>query len=112
MDHKISVKFFKTDSGAEPVRDWLKNYLTKEERIIIGRDILKVQLSWPTGPPLVKKIDRGLWEIRSSLRNKEARVFFTIYKGEIILLHSFIKKDQKTSVRDLDLAKKNRDDFK
>jgi len=45
--------------------------------------------------PVVEKLDRDLWEIRTKLRNKISRVLFTMYENEIVLLHGFIKKSQK-----------------
>jgi hypothetical protein len=45
---KLSVVFFQTDSGNEPVREWLKYELTSQERFIIGRDIKILETSWPT----------------------------------------------------------------
>lgn len=55
--------------------------------------------------PLVRKLDRDLWEIRVRLPNGIARVMFTSGKGRMILLHGFIKKSQKTPADDLALAK-------
>ena len=72
----------------------------KEERHIIGEDILTVQYAWPVGKPLVDSLGDGLWEVRSRLRNRIARVLFIVANEEIVLLHGFIKKDQKnTSTR-------------
>ena len=52
---------------------------------------------------------RGLWEVRSNLPgNRIARVIFCIHEGKMILLHGFIKKTEKTSDRDLDLAMKRK----
>lgn len=34
----LSVSFFKTETGREPVREWLKS-LSREQRRIIGEDI-------------------------------------------------------------------------
>ena len=68
----LSVKFFKTESGSEPIRDWLLEDLTIEERKVVGRDIKVIQMSWPIGTPLVKSMGSGLWEVRSSLENKLA----------------------------------------
>ena len=62
----LSVKFFQTESGNEPVRDFLLK-LKPEERKIIGTDIKEVQFGWPLGMPLVRKMDKGLWEVRSHL---------------------------------------------
>ena len=55
--------------------------------------------------PLAKKIDTNLWEVRSNLDNRIARVIFTLHEEFIVLLHGFIKKTQKTPANDLRLAK-------
>ena len=72
----LSVAFFRTASGNEPVREWLKS-LPREERRILGEDIKTVQFGWPLGMPLVRKLDKGLWEVRSRLPGRIARVIFT-----------------------------------
>jgi phage-related protein len=71
----LEVRFFETESGNEPVREWLKS-LPKEERRTIGGDIDLVQEGWPVGKPLVGGLGRGLWEIRSKLDDRIARVIF------------------------------------
>ncbi len=101
---KLDVFFYRTELGNEPVRDWLKG-LSKRERRIIGADIKTVQLGWPLGMPVVRKLDQRLWEIRSRLDKRIARVIFTIQDGRLILLHGFIKKSPKTPREDLDLAR-------
>lgn len=100
----LQVAFFCSDAGTEPVRDWLKA-LEPTERRTIGEDIKTVQIGWPLGMPLVRKLEQGLWEVRISLNHKIARVLFTIVDGRMVLLHGFIKKSQKTPSSDLDLAK-------
>ena len=58
-----------------------------------------VQYRWPLGKPLVEKI-KGypeLWEVRSDLKRRRiARILFTVKGSSMALLHSFIKKRQKT----------------
>ena len=100
----LSVAFFTTSSGNEPVREWLKS-LPREERRTIGEDIKTVQFGWPLGMPLVRKLDKALWEVRSRLPNRIARVIFTSGESRMVLLHGFIKKSQKTPPEDLELAK-------
>jgi phage-related protein len=104
----IKAFFFKTYSGNEPVREWLK-LRTPNEKKVIGEDIKAVEYSWPIGYPHVIKLDKDLWEIRTNLQNGISRVFFTVWKGNMVLVHSIIKKSQKTPKQDLDLAKKRRD---
>lgn len=106
---KIQVAFYKTPAGNEPVRVWLKE-LPAEEKKTIGEDIKAVEIAWPIGVPLVKKLDTDLWEVRTILPNRISRVFFTVWKGFMVLLHSIIKKSKKTPKEDLDLAKKRRNE--
>lgn len=101
----LDINFYKSGSGKEPVRDWLKS-LTKEDKKIIGEDIKTAQFGWPIGMPLIKALGKGIYEVRSSLKNRISRVIFTVECGRMILLHGFIKKDQKTPKKDLALALK------
>ena len=77
-----------------------------EERKSIGADIKTVQFRWPVGLPWVRSLGAGLWEVRSNLADRTARVIFAIDGGEMILLHGFIKKTRKTPAAELELAKK------
>jgi phage-related protein len=101
----IPVRFYQEDLGNEPVREWLRELSTKDKKII-GRDIRIVQIDWPVEGPLVKPLGRGLWEIRSKLDNRIARILFVFSDGEIVLLNGFIKKTQKTPKQEIDLARK------
>ena len=86
------------------MREWLKN-LNADERKIIGEDIKEVELSWPIGMPLVRSVGRELWEVRSTLpQGRIARVLFCVTGEQMVLLHGFIKKSQKTPNREIDLA--------
>lgn len=64
-----------------------------------------VQMGWPLGMPLVRKMGRDLWEIRIHLHRRIARIMFTVDGSDMVLLHGFIKKSQATPEDDLDLAK-------
>jgi len=109
-DRPLKVVFFKTDMGNEPVRDWLKE-LSKDDCKAIGTDILTVQYAWPVGKPLVDNLGDGIWEVRSRLDNRIARTLFALVDQEIVLLHGFIKKQQKTPQAELELAKKRKKQY-
>lgn len=100
----LSVTFFRTEAGSEPVREFLRE-LAPEDRKIIGTDIKEVQFGWPLGMPLVRKMEKDLWEVRCHLEGRIARVLFTVMKDRMVLLHAFIKKAQKTPQPELDTAK-------
>jgi phage-related protein len=102
----LTVHFFKTSLGNEPVREWLKS-LPLEDRKRIGEDIKTVQFGWPMGMPFVEKIDTNLWTIRTKdLSMGIARTFFTVNENYIVLLHGFIKKSQKIPLDEIKLAKR------
>jgi phage-related protein len=102
---KIPAIFYRSASGAEPVRAWLKQ-LDKADRQAIGEDIAYVQYKWPIGKPRVDHLRGPVWEVRCSLGNRIARVLFAVERSEMILLHAFIKKSQQTKQSDIDVASK------
>ncbi len=105
---RVAAVFYCTDSGKEPVRDWLLK-LSKEDRKAIGADIQTVEFGWPVGMPVCRPIKDGLYEVRTNLEDgRISRVLFCFHDGKMVLLHGFIKKSQQTLKPDLDLAKKRK----
>ena len=105
---RVVVYFYRTDSGAEPVRKWLKS-MKADDRKIIGNDLQTLEYGWPLGMPLCRSLSsyKGLWELRSNLtQGKIARLLFCVKKDRLIILHGFIKKTQKTPPHDLATAVK------
>jgi len=108
---KIPVVFYRTRAGTEVVRDWLKS-LSKEDRDVIGHDLMRVQYRWPIGMPLCRSLGQGLREVRSELTgNRIARVLMVFTGERIVALHGFVKKTQKTPSADLELALKRKREF-
>ena len=99
----LEVVFYRSEAGNEPVREWLKG-LSREDKRRIGEDIKTAQIGWPLGMPLIRKIEKGLWEVRTTLDSGISRVFFTVDDNYMILLHGFIKKSQKTPQHELKTA--------
>jgi phage-related protein len=113
MDRKEPLKtvFFETESGNQPVRAFLLER-SREDRKEIGSDIFKVQKGFPLGLPLVRKIDSGLWEIRSDIHDGICRIIFTIHQEVMVLLHGFVKKSQKIPSEELETGKKRLSEFR
>ena len=79
--------------------------LSETDRRFIGKDIQKVEFGWPIGMPYCRPLGHGLWEVRSDLSGgRTGRVLFCISGGEMVLLHGFVKKTQKTPQKEIDLA--------
>ena len=105
---RLPARFYRSDNGHEPVREWLKA-LSREDRKVIGEDIKDVEFSWPIGMPLIRSLGRELWEVRSSLpQGRIARVIFCVEQECMVLLHGFVKKTRKTPQHEIDLALKRK----
>lgn len=103
---KIPLVFYKSASGSEPVREWLKE-LDPEDRKAVGLDLMRAQWRWPVGMPLCRPMGDGLWEVRTELPSRRiARVLFCVHACQLVALHGFIKKTQKTPDDELKKARK------
>ena len=101
----LEVVFFRTETGNEPVREWLLGLL-RDDRKTVGEDIKTAQFGWPLGMPLIRKLATGLWEVRSHISTGIARVVFTVDGQTMVLLHGFQKKSQRMPPADLLTAKR------
>jgi phage-related protein len=107
---RITVSFYRSEMGREPVREWILD-LTPEDRKQVGEDLQTVEFGWPIGMPVCRQLKGypGLYEVRSDISNgRIARVLFVIEGADMVLLHGFIKKKQKTPQSDIDTAMQRR----
>jgi len=105
---RVPAIFYRTETGSEPVRSWLKA-MDPEDRRLVGEDIKTVEFGWPVGMPTCRLLGNGLHEVRTKLPgNRIVRVFFYIdRKQRMVLLHGIVKKTQTTPETDLELARQN-----
>jgi phage-related protein len=104
-EKRVPLVFFRTETGSEPVREWLLE-LPKADRRIVGAGLKDLEFGWPIGMPLCRALGGGVFELRVSLRSRRiARVIVCLHDGELFALHGFIKKTQKTPESDLRLAR-------
>ena len=103
---KIPLSFYRTPSGVEPVREFIKR-LPTEDRKVLGGDLLAAQWKWPVGMPLCRPMGGGLYEIRTTLPSRRiARTLLIYWQQQLVALHAFIKKTTTTPDADLQLARK------
>ena len=104
-EKRVPLVFFRTESGSEPVLEWLRE-LPRADRRIAGAGLKDLEFGWPIGMPLCRALGQGLFELRVSLRSRRiARVMVCVHDGELVALHAFIKKTQKTPAADMTLAR-------
>lgn len=105
---RLKVFFYKSSTGKEPVRDFIKG-MSKKDKAILGEDIKTVECGWPIGMPVCKPMGNKLFEIRSTnSQSLQVRILSTIKEDEMILLHAFVKKSQKTPKKELEIAYKRK----
>jgi len=110
------ILFYRDPNGNEPVLDYLKELNKrndKDSRVRLRKiqDYIKILSQYGTqaGEPYIKHLYEDIWELRP-LRD---RILFVGWvKGRYILLHSFVKKTQKTPVREIEKAKRELADLK
>jgi len=111
MSKKLEAIFFSSSSGKEPVKAFFKKELNDNETKKIYTAIRTIEISWPLGKPLVDHLKKNIWEIRCSHKNRITRILFGITGKEMVLLHGFVKKTQKTPAKELALAEKRLNEY-
>ncbi len=106
---EFEIFFYKDRSGKNPIEEFLLN-LGQSNRILIAKTrngIEKLRNKTYHSEPLLKHLEKGLWELRIKSGSDILRIIYTFSKGRIIiLLHVFIKKQQKTPTSELEIARK------
>jgi len=107
IDTNLEVDFYQSDSSREPVLEWIRR-LSPQNRARLGRDLRRLQAGWPVGMPLVRKLDKGLWELRSKFPDGIGRLLFTVERQRLVFLVGFMKKSRKLPISELNTAKHRR----
>ena len=105
-----NVYFYKDRNGHEPVLEYVSELAAKKDkdsRIKLNkiRDYVKTLKVYGTtaGEPYMKHLDGEIWELRP-LRDRI--LFVAWHNGSFVLLHTFMKRTQKTPAREIEKAKR------
>lgn len=101
---------FITPEGKKPVSDFLVRLDAKFQKKISNQLCRLKDYDCPLQPPLVKafRLDRykGLYELRTRSKQTMTRIIFYFDSAEnIVLLHGFIKKQQRATNTALETAR-------
>ena len=108
----MEIKFYKDEDGRIPVREFLDSLDIKMRQKML-RSIQALQdMGVNLRMPLSESLDDGIFELRAKVGTNISRVmYFFMIGNQAVLTHGFIKKTQKTPPRELERAKKIRDDY-
>jgi len=108
----FEVEFYEDRKGRQPVKEVLlemryKASSSKDARIQYEKVLVYIRAleTYGTrmGKPQVKHIEGRLWELRPL---SHRILFFYWRENKFILLHHFVKKTQKTPVKEIDRARR------
>lgn len=106
------VEYYRDAEGKEPAADFI-DALSSEARVKIFRIIrLLKDYGVLLKEPYTKQIRGKVRELRIRDSQGAIRILYFTYTGRrFILLHSFIKKTEKTPDREIEIAEKRMNDF-
>ena len=104
------VIFYRESSGKIPVLEYIEKLAaskSKDDRVKLHKiqDYIKAlgQYGAMAGLPYVKHLDGDIWELRPI---RDRILFAGVVGGQYVLLHSFVKKTQKTPSCEIEKAKR------
>ena len=111
------IIFYKNTKGKEPVLEYMQELSensSKDSRIKLNKindyiQALSVYGTEQLSKNYVKHLDGDIWELRP-LRDRI--LFAGVVDRKYVLLHQFMKKTQKTPMKEIKKAKKELKDFK
>ena len=109
---EFEIIFYKTDSGEEPVKDFLKSLDTKmRAKMLLSVRIVK-EKGYQARMPYSEELEDGIFELRAKVGSDISRVlYFFVIGRKIVLTNGFIKKTQKTPRSEIERAKRYRADY-
>ncbi|HUT68238.1 MAG TPA: type II toxin-antitoxin system RelE/ParE family toxin [Dehalococcoidales bacterium] len=107
------VAFYIDVEGSEPVKDFILAQPDGAIAEILHVFKLLKEFNITLGMPYVRKINKsGIRELRIKHGSDIFRIFFFAHKGRrLVLLHAFMKKEDRISKNDKDLAIKRMNDY-
>lgn len=112
MDDDWSVVFYVEEGGTEPVREFLSSLdLKTQARFDWSIEQLKIR-NVTAREPLVRHLEDKIWELREESNTNIFRLLYFFFTGkQIVFVHGFIKKKQKTSRHEIETALERMKDF-
>ncbi len=107
---------YKTAAGEDVIENFLLSLPTSHRAKAIWELDLLEKYGLSLRMPYVRSIKgdryKGLMELRIQHGNNISRIFyFLCVKDTLVLLHGFVKKDQKTPAKELETALRHKEDF-
>lgn len=108
----FKVEFYETEDGRKPVEEFLDSLDIKSRAKMGAMMLLLAEKGNELREPYTEPLENGIFELRAIQGNNISRALFFFYSGKrIIITNGFVKKQQKTPKKEIELAKIRRKDF-
>ena len=109
---KFEVSFYEKEDGSKPVQEFLDSLDLKMRAKMIGTIEMLKKNGNQLRAPYSKPLDDGIMELRAIVGTNTSRVLYFFVIGQrVVLTNGFIKKTQKTPKKEIELAKKYRENY-
>lgn len=109
---KFKVEFYQKENGEQPVKDFLLSLDIKMRAKMSDMICILQENGNMLREPYSKHISDGIFELRAISGSDITRVMYFFYVDQrIVLTNGFVKKKDKTPVREIEKAKKFRKDY-
>ena len=107
------IYYYLSISGENPVMDFIDS-VQKPQKKKVFKIFEYIEIyGLPAVFPHTKKItNTPLWEIRILGRNSTRIIYAVIHKGDILILHGFVKKTQQTPTKHIGVSIQRYRDWK
>ena len=109
---RFEVLFYETEKGEQPAKEFLLSLDKKMRAKMTDMISLLQDNGYELREPYSKHLSEGIFELRAKVGSDNTRVLYFFYVDRrIILTNGFVKKTQKTPPKEINRAKKYRDDY-
>ena len=109
---RIRVAYYIKEDGSIPVKDFINSLEMKMRAKVRWTILLFQEKGNELRSPYSEYLKDGIYELRAKQGSNITRVlYFFVIGNTAILTNGFTKKTQKTPVREIELAKKYREDY-
>ena len=108
----FQIEFYETEQGIQPAKDFLLSLDTKMRAKMVNTISILQDNGYELREPYSKYLSEGIFELRARVGSDITRVLYFFYvDSRIVLTNGFIKKTNKTPVKEIEKAKKYRTDY-
>lgn len=109
---EFEIVFYDKPDGSEPVKEFLLSVDDKTRARLLRTIELLAQSGTTLRMPYSEHLVDGIFGIRAKVGSNISRVlYFFVIGKRIVLTNGFVKKTQKTPKKEIELAKKYRNEF-